>query len=430
LKQLLFILAFSFGNIAVASAAQFPSDKHLKTLLDSGEYFQFRSEFENHLHDSTKAHEITNDDYYYFSWYYFLFNKPAGSNQVIETLLAKKDITISDSTVAELLVLHLQNDLRLFDYKMSDSLCTILLFRYPSVMDAETLAGIKNSGEITKALKNVPAQITERNGDLDVEYKRDLASLIRIPVKINNETDNFILDTGANLSTLSESEAKKMGVKILDANFDVTSSSRSAVQSKLGVANKIEIGNVIVRNVVFIILPDKSLSFAGGIYKIKGIIGLPVIASLGEIQIHKSNHLISPMNQTESDLNNLGLNGNTPFANVNFFGTYHPYIFDTGAATGIFNGKFNSTYSDSLKNIKSSSTRMGGAGGVQKISVLKIENLHYGFGNQKGILKRATLQLSGSSDALAGYYGIVGEDIFMQWDVMTINFERMFVLLK
>jgi len=32
-------------------------------------------------------------------------------------------------------------------------------------------------------------------------------------------------DTGANFSVLSESEAKKMGIKILDANFGVTSSS-------------------------------------------------------------------------------------------------------------------------------------------------------------------------------------------------------------
>ncbi len=426
-----FIFLFLFcGTFSKIHAADFPSNKSLKVLIDSGEYFQFRDAFEKSLREAPHGRSVTNDDFYYFSWYYFLFNKPAGSNLSIETLLAKKDIDWSDSLVAELLELHFQNDLRLFDYKMADSVCNILLFRYPSVIDKETLEGIKNSGEITSALKNVPPQTIERNEDLDIKFKRDMVSLIRIPVCINGRTDNFILDTGANLSTLSESEAKKMGVKIMDINFAVTSSSRSAVQSKLGVANKIEIGNVIFRNVVFIILPDKSLKFLGGLYKIKGIIGLPVIAQLGEIQIHKNNHLSSSLNQTESDLRNLGLYGNTPFANVNIYGSFHPYIFDTGAATGILGEKFYSTYSDSLKNIESSSGHVGGAGGVQKISILKINHLHYEFGNQKGILKHSILQIEGTADAFNGYYGIIGEDIFTQWDVMIINFEQMFVVLK
>lgn len=423
------ILFFFFSTTSVCHAGDFPSNKSLKILIDSGEYFQFRDAFDKKLREEPHGRMVSNEDYYYYSWYYFLFNKPAGSNLSIETLM-KKEMNLSDSLVAELLEIHFQNDLRLFDYKKADSICNILLFRFPSVMDKATLEATRNAGEITAALKNVPAQTIERKGDLDLKYNRDMVSLIRIPVSINGKSEHFVFDTGANLSVLSESEAKKMGVKILDVNFDVTSSSRSAVQSKMGVADKIEIGNVIFRNVVFIILPDKSLSFLGGLYKIKGIIGLPVIAQLGEIQITKNKHLFSPASPSESDLRNLGLNGNTPFVNVNFFGSYHPYIFDTGAATGILGGKFYSNYSDSLKNTKSSSGHVGGAGGVQKISIVKISHLNYELANQKGMLKRSMIQLDGSSEAIGDYYGIVGEDIFKHWDVMTINFDQMFVLLK
>jgi len=152
---------------------------------------------------------------------------------------------------------------------------------------------------------------------------------------------------------------------------------------------------------------------------------------LGEVQINtKTNHVFSPVKQTESDLHNFGLNGNTPFANVNFFGTYHPYIFDTGAATCILGNKFHSIYNDSLKTYKQGSSHVGGAGGVQKISILRITHLHYAFGSQNGMLKIATLQLSGNSEAWDDYYGIVGEDIFSQWSTVTINFDKMFVLMK
>jgi predicted aspartyl protease len=440
-KVISFLFVFLFTT-SLIHAEEFPVNRHLKSLLENGDYFQFRDEFEKEYAaarveggdaiyaDSGSTNHLREMEVCYFeAWDYFLFNESVSSNIRIEEFFKYAGSSSPDSAAAEMLQLHFQNDLRLFHYKTADSICTILLFRYATVMEPQTLAGIKNGGEVTAALKNTPPQTMERNGDLEIEYKRDIAALIRIPVKVNGAEGKFVMDTGANLSTLSESQAKKMGVKILDANFGVTSSSRSSVDSKLGVADQVEIGNVTFRNVIFIILPDKSLSFLGGLYKIKGIIGLPVIAQLGEVQIEKK-RIFSPATETVSDLHNFGLNGNTPFANVNFYGAWHAYIFDTGAATSILGTNFNTTYSDSLKNFKESTSKVGGAGGVQTISILKITNLHYDFGSQKGMLKRATLQLKGNEEVFNTFYGIVGEDIFMQWETVTINFDKMFVLIK
>ncbi|CAN5416016.1 hypothetical protein BH09BAC5_BH09BAC5_13980 [soil metagenome] len=407
------------------------STSELKRLLIEGEYFQFSENMQSKFGviDSALFSKSDGEDLFLLSWERFLFNKPLESNFCIEKLLHSKIFPTTDSVEAELLQLHFQNDLRLFHYKTADSICTLLLFQYSSVLSAETKLGIKNTSQITAALENIPPQTIERNGDVDIKFSRDLANLIRIPVEINSRTEDYIFDTGANFSTMSESEAKKAGVKILDADFGVTSSSRTTVNSKIGVAEQIQIGNAVFHNVVFLILPDKSLKFAGGIYKIKGIIGFPVISQFQEIQIHKNGHFISPQKQTESELQNLGVNGNTPFVNVSFYGTYHPYIFDTGAAAGILSEQFQKTYSDSLKNFSESTSHVGGAGGVQKISTLRIENLPYKMGGKSGKLKRATVQLSGASSALDGYNGLVGEDIFTQWELMTINFDKMFVLL-
>ena len=447
MRKLFFcLLAFSCSaSLALAQQFSLPNQR-LKALLDKGEYFQFRTEFEGQYKNdyhffyptigqwdtifSLASLKDYFEDDYFFAWETFLFNEPELSNSGINVLLNNKYYSPSDSVTAELLSLHFQNDLRLFHYKTADSICTLLSLHYSNVMDKETLDGIKNSGKVTAALKNIPPQTMERNGDMDVKFKRDIASLIHIPVEMNGKEAHFVMDSGANLSTVSESEAEKMGIKILDADFGVTSSSRAAVESKLGVADKIQIGNVTFRNVVFIVLPDKSLSFLGGLYKIKGIIGLPVIAQLGEIQIKKDGHVFSPAKQTASDERNFGLEGNTPFINVNFFGEYHPYIFDTGAATGIYGGKFITTYSDSLKNVKKSSSKVGGAGGMQTISILRIKNLHYEIGSAKNILKAGTVQLSGNEAIFSSFYGIVGEDIFSQWDTVTINFDRMFVVMK
>lgn len=448
MKRLFFVALFLSSTFSFLHANQFPLFPHLKALLDSGEYFQFREEYEktgegsrsesgslfvdSNMYMSTpeRINHYIMELCYFNAWKNFLFNQSETSNYEIDWYFAQAGTTCPDSIAAELLLLHFQNDLRLFHYYRADSICNVLLFRYPSVMSSEDVEAVKNGGQVTAALVNVPPQTMIRDGDdLSVNYKRDIASLIRIPVEVNGEDGNFVMDTGANLSTISESQAKKMGVQILDANFGVTSSSRSSVNSKLGVADQVRIGNATFNHVVFIVLPDKSLSFLGGLYKIKGIIGLPVIAQMGEVRIEKK-RIFSPSKQTESNLHNLGMSGNTPFANVNFYGQWHPYIFDTGAATSILGTNFNKTYRDSLKNFKESTSKVGGAGGVQTISVLKITNLHYNFGGQNGMLKRATLQLKGNEGVFNTFYGIVGEDIFMQWKTVTINFDKMFVLMQ
>ncbi len=341
-----FFLLFAVDSVLISQS--FQTDKRLQGLLDSGEYFRFRVELEQNLL-SEKWSRPTSESLYFLAWNNFLFNEPAASNLNIEVLVNSDKYDCPDSTVAEMLVLHFQNDIRLFHYKTADSVCTVLLSEYTAVLKPAMISEIKNTGAIVKALVAVPAQTIERQGDLEMDYKRDLVNLIRIAVTVNEKTENFIFDTGANFSCVSESQAKEMGIKILDADFAVTSSSRSAVQSKLGVADKLLIGNITFRNVVFIVLPDKSLKFAGGIYKIKGIIGLPIIAQMKQVTITKAGKLLSTEKVSKDQhAVNLALEGNTPVVSVNFYGADHNYVFDTGAAASIFGNKYYLAYKDSL----------------------------------------------------------------------------------
>lgn len=401
------------------------SDPRLNMLLDSGEYFRFRIEYMNMLiADSSSRPQ---EDYLYYSaWEQHLFESPDSSNACISKLVNGK-FNCSDSIKSILLQLQLQNDFRSFHYRNADSICDLLLFRYPSVMDPKSIADVKNFGGIAKGLRDVPPQTVERSADLDIAYKRDIASLIRVPVSVNGEKQNFIFDTGANLSTICESEAKRMKLKMTDVSFGVASSSKASVDSKLGIAETLVIGNVVFHNVVFIVMPDKQLKFAGGLYKIKGIVGIPVIAQLGEVQIFKNGRLKSPLQQSESPLFNLGMSGNTPFADIAFYGTSHTYIFDTGAATTVLNARFLSTYHDSLHDVKERTSKVGGAGGVETIKVMNCSQLPYSFGGKTAQLKRGMIQLSASSSVYDSFFGIAGEDIYTQWEMMTINFNRHFV---
>lgn len=430
-KKIVFFFAILICSLAELRSQEFVPDPHLKALIDNGEFFQFREEFESRLINNHGTPDVeTPENRYFFAWDYFLFNNSKLSNTYIESFLNAKGFEPGDSLTAEVLQMHFQNDIRLFNYKSADSICTILLFRYPSVLGPSTLEDIRNTGKITAGLVNIAPQTIEQKDDLSIIYKRDLVDLIRIPVTMNCKTEDFIFDTGANFSTINQTEADRMGVEILNVEFSVTTSSRSALKSKLGVARNMEIGNVTFRNVVFIILPDKALKFAGGLYKIKGIIGLPVIAQLKHIEITKDHIKSTAHYSGEHHDINLGLEGNTPFVSVTFFGVAHNYIFDTGAAASALGNRFNDAYKDSLTTAEDGSARIGGAGGVQKIKTRKAKNVHYSLGKKSGVLKSLSIQMSGITDALGNYYGIVGQDIFMPWEVMTIDFEKMYVEVR
>jgi predicted aspartyl protease len=422
LQRMLFFLFLC--SVQLNAQTDLPENKKLQSLLDSGEYFQFRN---------TLPQEETNlslfDLHYFHAWNESLFGNLVISNSHIEFILENQNLNPgSGNTLGSLYQLQVQNLFRMCRYAEADSICKISV---SLLTDANDKAEMQNMAHILFALKDVPAQTVERNADLELVYDEDMAGLIRIPVSIGGRKSKYIFDTGANISTVMESEAVKMKLRFLDAAFDVTSSSRKAIRSRLAVADELTIGNAVFHQVIFLVLPDDDLKFIGGLYKIKGIIGIPVIAQLGEVQISKK-RIFSPYTsaQTTSPIRNLGFSGNTPFVELNFFGTDHAYIFDTGAAGTLLNSRFLRTYTDSTANAPDKKTRVGGAGGVQQVTIKRCSNLRFTFGDNHGILKTATAQTSGIANASSEFYGIVGEDIFRQCNTMIINFDHGFVVFK
>ncbi len=49
--------------------------------------------------------------------------------------------------------------------------------------------------------------------------KRDMAGLINIPVSISDTTEQFVFDTGANISVITESNAKRKAALYREKNI-------------------------------------------------------------------------------------------------------------------------------------------------------------------------------------------------------------------
>jgi hypothetical protein len=73
------------------------------------------------------------------------------------------------------------------------------------------------------AIVTVPQQVTIIPGTTMVIRKKDKIGLVNVPVSHCKDTCQLVFDTGANLSVISESNAKKLGMKVYPIKLSLSS---------------------------------------------------------------------------------------------------------------------------------------------------------------------------------------------------------------
>lgn len=353
------------------------------------------------------------------------FNRPAESNATAAALLARG--RMSDTLRAEVLRLEMDNDLRLFDYagglRAADS-----LLAHASVLNAATRKDVANTRRILSALAATPPQTVESRGETLVQLRDG-----RIPVTMNDSERTYVFDTGANLSTIMRSEAAAVGLHILPAGLDVGTSTTTRVTADLGVADRVTIGNFVFRNVVFLVLDDKLLTFNNGAFRIPGIIGFPVIEQMGEVRFERGGKIEVPAQPPFRSEANLALAQLTPLTQAKWHGSTLLCSLDTGADGTEFYSRFYDAHRAFVDSTSRPAVRkFGGAGGIQTTPVRIVPNLSFALGDTTATLdSAAVLTKSIAQDAHDNYRDCnVGHDVFDAFSSLILNFRDMAFVLR
>lgn len=418
MKQcLLMVLLVAIGTVTLG---QVP---HADTLLAYKHYFELRNLLQSRS-DSLLPHKKL----YYQAHLDNFFNRLNESNEHIAVLLKQYRNQLSAKEASKLLEKKIDNHVKLYQYKEAWKTSEALLKQYRQSLSEETIKDVKNSAIIWKGLQRTPAQTTLRESDTKIAFTRDKANLINIPVRFGDSTFSFIFDTGANLSVVSETYAARANLRLLNVRYMVRAITGMEVQANLAVADELSIGNIRVRNVVFIVFPDSTLSFGGGVYKIDGIIGFPVIEQLGEIHITQDGHFFIPQQPASDTIRNLGIEGLTPVACVYVNGHPLAFTFDTGAMSTFFYA----TYYEKFKaHIDSTGTpgemRYGGAGGTVTTKVYNLKNVRFDIAGKTTTVEDISVKTTPGRDQEKYYYGNLGQDVMSGFREMVINFRDMYL---
>lgn len=356
-----------------------------------------------------------------------VFNKNSQSNDIIENLMRKYRNELSDSLKAEILLVQSDNYLKLFEYKKALESNNRILKNYKSVIDSIKLADIETMNNIYRPLKNIGPQKVMIASDNYIPIKRDIAGLMNVEVNIHDSTYDFIFDTGAGMSVIKRSFARKLGLKVLETSIDVKAATGKIVKSELAVVDSLNIGNILVMNSVFLVMDDQMLEFPQIKYFPLAVIGFPVIEEFKEFTITKSDTLIVPVEPTKNQLANMRLNGLSPNVYLYNGNDTLEYAFDTGAKRSHFTSSYFKKYQTELvKKAKKDSVTTSSAGGAKTHAAYLIDSCYLFIGDKKATLNNVYVHKD-YNDTFKDVYGNLGQDLIKQFDKMTLNFESMYL---
>jgi predicted aspartyl protease len=285
--------------------------------------------------------------------------------------------------------------------------------------------------DVAFALRGETGQTHEPLREGRVAIKRDVADLARAVGKVNGADQEFILDTGAGFSTINRSTAARLKLRVLPDAITVGSVTAKAVPAQLGLAERVEIAGNVFHNVVFLVMADEALSFAGGAYKIDAILGFPVLARMGRIEFARLPEgevfrVAVPSGPLTGNVRDLYLDVLRPMTIVDVGGAGRVrMLLDSGARRSSLNATFANVFPALVQNVPSEKSTIGGAGGMKTIDVRVLKNVTVVVDGRPRRADSVSV-----TDEKKSEHGALGQDVLRAEGGFALDFNTMdFVFL-
>lgn len=373
--------------------------------------------------------KVKGKDYYFYKGLFAnVCNNPKLSNLFLDSL---KNSSIVNSY--ELIRLKNDNYIKTFNYDLAYSTSRTLTKKFKKHFTKDELKDEINAQRIWQVLKGKPVQSISPFSSVTLVTIKDKAGLITTSVSANGITSDFVFDTGAGISCITESSAKKMGMLILpDNKISVKSFTGQENRVLIGIAPKINMGELTISNAIFLVYPDSAFTFANGAYVINGIIGFPIAKELGTITIEKD-QLTFSKSETRNQLEkNFFVDQLRAIVMLTYKGQTFPFNFDSGAKTSEFNKSFYEVFKPNLDPIGQLKTVTSSGAGGQEVSseVLIVKEQEIALG--KTLIKMPLMEINRDDYGIYGKvnFGNIGQDVIGQFKKVTISFDHNYLKLE
>ncbi len=290
----------------------------------------------------------------------------------------------------------------------------------------EPNADAANSMKLWTGVAKVPRQTVRVERATSVPLKRTIG--LRVPLDVNGKVHEFIFDTGANLSVLSESKAKELGIEARSDTIEVGTISGIKVPARVAEMPTLRLGSVVIQHAIALVMPDSALTIPNTTIRLDAILGFPVIAGLREFSISRDGTLTIPAKPSARRGADMALDGLTPLVQAAAFGKVGTYSFDTGASLTVFWPPFFREHEATVRQTGTLGEEpITGAGGTRKIPAWAVPSVALNLGGKEVRLVAPKVLTEPAIEHSNYLHGNLGQDLVRQFDRLTINFDRMWL---
>jgi predicted aspartyl protease len=279
-------------------------------------------------------------------------------------------------------------------------------------------------------LRGAAPQTVSGERSFSVRVQRNPIGDLDVPLQIGDAKQSWIFDTGANISTITLSTAKRLGLTISKGHARTQGGATGAeVPLWTAVIPRLSFGAAILRNVVALVTDDKALDIAlgeNGHYQIQGILGYPVLVALGSFAVTGDEMVVSANSQRSARSTRLYVEELTPLVMATVDGRDLLFGFDTGSSSAEFTSKYLHEFPRQFASLKTSEVRFGGAGGERVLPVYHLPRVELVLGSASAQLNNVpVLTRERGVDPLDQVFGNLGQGLLDQFRSYTIDFNDM-----
>jgi predicted aspartyl protease len=357
------------------------------------------------------------------------FNQPELAISYIQKYLKQVDGS-RDSRQVDCYAMLADSYLKTYQYRKASEAYGAVLTKFRDEVDAKDARDFENSLKLWAALREVPPQTVRFEGDSTIQSSKNEVG-VHVLGEVNRQQIPLLLDTGANLSVITRSFAAQLGFTLIEASIEVGAITGNTVIAQLGVAPAMKIGNVTIRNAVFLVLDDKDLYIAPAKFQINGIIGFPVISALREITLVRNGEIRILAKPGKHSERNMALDGLTLLIAGMFRDKRLTFALDTGANRSDLWPSFYRAYEGEIKGQYTPQTdRIGGAGGFKDVMAYRLKDLVMKFAGKDARLADVRVLTEPTLEKSRYFYGNLGRDLIDQFERMTLNFQAMSITFE
>ena len=305
--------------------------------------------------------------------------------------------------------------------------------------DARRLIDEMLETELRDDLKNVRAVFG--NGP-NMRVRRASASFtcgvsdtgVLLPLTVNGTRVQWLLDTGFNITMVSDAEAARLGLVIRDSEGRAADLAGGSFGVRAAIAQRVVIGRTQLEDVTFLVTPADQMPWKELPPGKQGILGLPLAIALDAVRWTRTGmcHTGSAAVTSSSSPGppNLSYDRLHVIANVELGEKKLEFVLDTGNQAGTqFWERFGKDFDPFVKERgRRGSARVTQIGGATDHDIIVIPDIRLNVGGKVTNLKEGKLFSRPVGDDR--FHGLLGMDILSQAPEVTIDFRSMTLTLR